>query len=240
MLHWSNLDNERFNLKTAKLSIDKSYYLQEILENFRKKGGELLIAQCDTSYSKRLFNLFEAGFILTDTTLTYSMDVESAYGQGRGTTSIDIYVADEAINDTLGEIASRAFHNYQSHYHNNPRLDRERCDEVYVDWAKNLVLRDDMADIVFACSYDGHIAGFSSLQIENEVGIAGLLCVDPNFKGKGIAKGLHQERLKWCREKNIKEFRVETSINNETYIRLLTNLGYRFHSAKYILHLNNF
>lgn len=240
MLHWSELDYERFNLKTAKIYVTEDLDLHTLITDFRKEGGQLLIAKCDTSYHQSLNQLFNEGFFVTDTILKYSMEVDSAQHDQYDSSSIDVQVADKSISHKLGEITKEAFQDYQSHYHNNPCLDSSLCDEVYEDWAKNLVIRDGMADAVFAGRYNGNIAGFASLKVQKEVAVAGLLCVDPEFEGEGVAKFLHQKRFEWCRDHEIRKFQINTSINNQKYINLLISMGYRFHSSVYVLHLNNF
>ncbi|NBC05216.1 MAG: GNAT family N-acetyltransferase [Bacteroidetes bacterium] len=240
MLHWSELDNERFNLKTAKIYVDEDIDIDTLLTDFRKEQGQLLIAKCDTSYKQSLNKLFDEGFFVTDTILKFSMDVDSSLDDNYDDSSIEVQVADKSISHKLGEITKEAFQDYKSHYHNNPCLDSSRCDEVYEDWAKNLVIKDGMADVVYACRYNGNIAGFASLKVQKEVAVAGLLCVDPEFEGEGVAKILHQKRFEWCRDHEIRKFQINTSINNQNYINLLINMGYRFHSAVYVLHLNNF
>lgn len=240
MLHWSDLDYKRFNLKTGKLSVVKDLKIHPLLSNFKKEGGQFLIAKCDTSLNQSLNKLFEEGFFVTDTILKYSINVDLASHDYSSFSSVEVQCADKSVSDKLGEIARKAFKDYQSHYHNNPRLDDKLCDEVYVDWANNLVLREDMADVVFTCLYNGNIAGFASLKVQNDVAVAGLLCVDPKFEGEGIARNLHQKRFEWCKEKGVKNFQINTSINNQKYINLLINMGYTFHSATYVLHFNNF
>lgn len=243
MLKWSDVDYKRFGLKTAKLSVDnQNLDIRSVLSTFKKNNGQLFIIRCDTTLFKTLYQLqYEEGFFLTDSMLNFSISIHTnATSSVSKKKEYEIVSADKDYSDLLSKIATKAFAGYLGHYHNNPRLNNKRCDEVYVDWSKNLVLRDDMADAVLVCRYNDSIVGFASLKLKNEVAVAGLLCVDPAFEGEGIATTLHQKRFEWCKEKGIRNFQINTSINNQKYINLLINIGYKFRSASYILHLNNF
>ena len=142
-------------------------------------------------------------------------------------------------NDTqlLKELSSEIFSQYHGHYHHNPFLDSELCNELYSDWAGNLVTKKTMADVVFICKVNGRAAGFSSLKINRKgIAIAGLLGVMPTYRKMGIGKWLHIKRFEWCLLQGIDRIHVETGINNKPYIHLLNHIGYTYHSANHIFH----
>jgi GNAT superfamily N-acetyltransferase len=243
MFVWSPLDEKRFGLKTAKLSINSSCNnISEQLTIFKREQGRLFIVRCDTGLSDTIFKLQTVGFFTTDTMLTFSISPDFLVKQDFKTnSSFEVVQAQEKDSDILASISRKAFAGYCGHYHNNPGLDKNHCDEVYVDWARNLVLNKSMADVVYMCRLKEFYTGFASLKVNAEgMAKAGLLGVVPSQKGKGISRLLHQKRFQWCIDNGIKEIQVETSINNKVYLNLLIGLGFKYVSAVQIFHLNNF
>jgi len=242
MISWSVLDEMRFGLKTAKLTIDSTDIdVFGEVENFKNGNGKLLIARCDSRLTGTLAQLQSLGFFLADSMLTFTIDPESIKHDYQNNPGTEVFLASKNDSECLAEIARKAFAGYRGHYHNNPSLDDNICDEAYIDWARNLVLGEKMADAVFLCRTGGKLVGFASLKVNEGGGAkAGLLGVLPEFRGKGVGKILHQARFQWCLNKDIREIHVETSLNNPIYINVLLRLGFEFFKGTQIMHLNCF
>lgn len=241
MIYWSEIDEKRFGLKTAKLSVCSAFPgLQSELNVFKANKGQLFIVRCDASLNETIFQLQQAGFFLVDTMLTFSLSREGLIAIDTPKEGVEVFVANSSHKTILNEIAAEAFSNYRGHYHNNPALSKTCCDEVYIDWAGNLVTRPNMADAVFISKVNGKYAGFASLKASGKRAKAGLLGIIPEFQGEGLSRVLHHQRFQWCIENGVKEILVETSLNNTKYINILFSMGYSFISGTQIFHLNNF
>lgn len=238
MFKWSDIDSRRFKLNTAKLIIeDQLADISPMVKIFHEKNGQLFIIRCNTFLTETIHQIQNAGFFLTDTMLTFSLSIQSVSLKKKYADKFEIVVARKGDSEMLGEIAKKAFFGYKGHYHQNPFLDDKLCDEIYVDWAKNLVTNKAMSDVVFIAKTGDKPIGFASLKVENRQAKAGLLGVIPEYRGMGISRVLHQERFLWCSKNSINLIRVESSISNKNYMNLLVKLGFNFHSSKYIFHL---
>jgi GNAT superfamily N-acetyltransferase len=170
--------------------------------------------------------------------LTFTINPTHFKGNDKKVKGLDIYLAHSEDSEALADISQKAFKGYRGHYHNNPFLDEKKCSEVYFDWARQLPLIKEMADAVFIARMDGASAGFASLKVmDNQIAKAGLLGVDPSYRGRRVSTMLHHERFKWCIENGIKEFEVETSLTNTNYISILNQIGFKIKSSVYIFHL---
>ena len=240
MYSWSKLDEKRFGLKTAKLSINsEDLDIPALVKSFKKQGGQLFIVRCNSILNKGIFELQKQGFFLTDTMLTFSINPSHFKEKKKKVKGLDICLAKSEDSEALAVLSQKAFKAYKGHYHNNPSLDDQKCSEVYSDWASQLPLKKEMADAVFIAKIDGAFAGFASLKIaDNKTAKAGLLGVDPEYRGKGISQHLHLWRFNWCQQNSLEEILVETSLNNKAYINILAKTGFKFISSIQIFHLN--
>ncbi len=238
MLKWSEIDYKRFHLKTAKLTIDDQHIdIAPIIEIFQKENGRLFIIRCNSGLNDVIHQLHKTGFFLTDTMLTYSINVKDSNLSKKYTDKFQIVNALADDSEILGEMAQSSFAGYRSHYHKNPFLDNQLCDQVYIDWARNLVIKEGMSDVVFIAKSGNKSVGFASLKVENGEAKAGLLGVIPEYRGLGISHILHQERFQWCKSNSINKIAVETSLSNINYITILSDLGFKLHSSKHVFHL---
>ena len=240
MFSWSSLDEKRFGLKTAKLSIiNDDVDVTQLVEEFKSKNGQLFIIRCRSSLTNKIYQLQNIGFFITDTILTFSTS-SCAIAKNKSGSNIEVSLATSKDGPFLEQIAKKAFKDYRGHYHNNPLLDDNKCAEVYIDWAQRLCKEKEIADAVFIARINKNPAGFASCKIiEKNTAKAGLLGVDPLFRRSGISCLLHYSRWKWCVENSVNEFYVETSLNNVNYINNLNKIGFHLCFSTQIFHLIN-
>ncbi|MDG5800645.1 GNAT family N-acetyltransferase [Marinilabiliaceae bacterium ANBcel2] len=242
MFQWSKIDEDRFGYKTAKWSItEKTSKTNEIINQFKLENGELLIVRVNAKLHSTLFQLQENGLFITDTMITLNLPVSKLNLKENNNSNIDITNATSGNQKIIKEITRMAFKEYKGHYNNNPLLDTNKCNEVYIDWSGKLVENKTMADEVFIAKINNNIIGYASVKVDDKrIAKTGLLAVLPQYQNQGVSKALNQHRLQWCKNEGINEIQVETSLNNVKYINILTGIGFKAKSSIHVLHLNNF
>jgi len=134
-------------------------------------------------------------------------------------------------------IAAAAFSGYGGHYHADPRLDDEQCDEVYADWAERSCVSKDVADEVLVAELDGQIVGFVTMRFnsddEAEVVLNG---VAPPAQGRGVYRSLMIRAMDLCASRGRTRIVISTQLTNVVVQKVWTRLGFELTSAYYTFH----
>ena len=138
--------------------------------------------------------------------------------------------------NSLVEIAKTAFAGYLSHYHADSRLNKQKSDESYLDWAIRSA-RKEIADEVLVAKSDGEIKGFLTLRKNSPSEVEGLLfAVSPEAQGQGIGRSLMRAAFRWAYEEGAKEFIISTQITNLASQNLWADLGMKTYRTLYTFH----
>jgi len=232
----SSLDEERFGIRTARASQVTLDSLPSVLNFCLRNDVRLLIARCDAS-GLRVAQAMEAeGFSLMDTLLYYAchltrLDIPQDCAK---ITVRPIAIGEE---EKVKVVAAKCFRNYLGHYHADARLDRSKCDEVYVSWAIRSCLSRDVADEVLVADRGGRIVGFAALRLNSkEEGEGVLFGVDPAVQRQGIYRSLLIRSLQWCLSKGTSRMLYSTQLANFGVQRVLTRVGFEPTHACYTFH----
>lgn len=221
----SNLDEARFGVRTAKGSVKSAAAVPQLLDFCYDNGVELAIVRCPTTEIKTAQRLESEGFFLTDTLLYFRYDVAKIplLEPPASITIRQIHLGEE---DAVGHVAADAFHNYRSHYHNDPYLDQTKCDEVYIDWAIRSCLAVSENAQVFVAVDDGKIVGFTTPRIESpDEATFWLTGIARAAQGRGIYALMETRGIAWLREKGIRWVINSTQIANHSMQKAYTHLG---------------
>ncbi len=231
----SVLDENRFKVKTAKaqqVSIDN---LDRVLELSRENGVEFLIARCHTDDLRVAQKMEEQGFLLMDTLVCYTRDLEKPLPLETPSANIRPFQMKEIEEILL--IGKKAFKGYCGHYHADPRLEPEKCDEVYVSWIKRSCLSKEVADEVLIAEDSEQILGFATIKINDESEIQGALyAVTPEAQGKGLCRSFMVASMLWGRLKGLKRLLYRTQITNIAAQKVLGRLGAELSYSAYTFH----
>jgi GNAT superfamily N-acetyltransferase len=223
----SDLDSQRFGVITAKTNLECLDDLKAT-ENFVIENSvELTIARVSSTNIAVVHAAMNAGFILMDTLAFYTYDLlNNHHIINRASPDVRLATRSDAI--MVKEIAGRAFHAYDAHYHADSRLDQRICDEVYADWAYRSCLLKSVADVVLLYEIDGKIAGFATVKLSplNQLAEGPLFAVDLPFRGQGVFKNLLQNALLWAKGKECSSFVYSTQITNIAVLRTLCREGF--------------
>jgi GNAT superfamily N-acetyltransferase len=235
----SGLDTERFGVKIARIS-EFGEPVAGMMKKLRGIGVKMAIARAKCSEPALINELEDNGFRIKDTQVTYRREIS----RGIGINSVvpDGFVIRESVeNDAVqaAVIAGEAFNNY-GHYMADARLDREKCGQIYPDWARRSCLDRGIADIVFVAEAGGRIAGFATYKIRKgaagEYAACGLGAVAREYRGIGVYPAIIYRALEWGAQKGLVWEEYSCLADNFSAGRAYTGAGFKPADAFVTMH----
>ena len=233
ILEW---DTNHFGFKVARMNATTSEELQPALDRCATLGVKLLIHRCSTDNLHFVHQLERHGFELMDTTVIYRLRLaDTQITPILGPAIIRPCLKTEA--DDVAAIARAVYVDFIGHFHQDPRLDRAKCDALYVEWARNMCLDQNLADIVLVAEMEGKIVGYDSHKIiKSNVAWGVMSGVSHQAQGKGIRKALMVASNNWCKSHGLERMEEEMNINNYRIQRVLVSGGFRLYASFYTFH----
>jgi GNAT superfamily N-acetyltransferase len=232
----SDIDKERFGIKTARAAQVTKDTFAYIMEFCCTHNVKFLIARCDADDMKIVQTMEANGFFLTDTLLYYRCNLRNRPTPpvSPGIVIRPSCTGDEEVVKTL---ASEAFRGYIGHYHADPRLDPKKCDEIYASWAYRSCVLGEVADQVLVAVLNGSLAGFITLKMNASIeGIMILAAVRQDAQGSGIYTALVSAAKEWCFQKGAKRVSTSTQLPNRAVQKEWTLQGFWLVHAAYTFH----
>ena len=232
----SELDEKRFGIKTAKALGVTAATLPGVLQFCIDHDVVLLIARCSADNLCAAQAMERAGFLLMDTLVYWSRDlVHTPLPDDKGRAPIRPVRPGEA--EQVRQVAAAAFRGYFGHYHADERLDDEKCDEVYADWAYRCATSRESTDEVLVAEIGGNIAGFMTVWMnsaeEGELGVAGTA---REARGQGVYSSLILGCLEWCKAHGVHTAIASTQIYHTAVQRVWAKAGFLPSHALYTFH----
>ena len=232
----SDIDKERFGIQTARVVGVTAESLSSVLEFCSKQHVKLLIARCSMFDLETAQTMERKGFLLMDTLVYYTLDLNKK----------DILSTNGAIyfrpihaeeEEEMISVAVESFRGYFGHYHADKRLDNNKCDEAYVDWARKAFISRGSNGNFQVAEADNRIVAFGVFRInspdEGELFLGG---IHPDFQGQGIYQAFLYRAMEWCLSKNAKRIVISTQINNIAVQKILTRFGFEIARGYYTFH----
>jgi len=232
----SPIDSERFGFQAAKGTMVAPSDVPAFLEFCTLNDVEFAIVRCSAQKLDIVQRLEHAGFFLTDTLVYYRRDLARvAIPQDDNPIAIRSYFPGDEVE--VGAVAAESFKGYYGHYHADSRLDRAKCDEVYVDWAVRSCLSRSVADDVFIAEDAGRVVAFAAMKMTGKDSAEGVLFgVAPVAQGRGIYRSLHIQALHWSLARGASWVDMPTQVTNLASRKIFTRLGYEPSYSFYTLH----
>jgi hypothetical protein len=191
----SKIDSERFGFKISKLNSFEPD-LKSQIKQLKINGVKLIISRINSNNIKLLNELEDLNFRIKDTQLTVTHSFSNTEKIIEDFSQINDVSIEEAMeNDTniIANLAYEAFKGY-GHYSVDEKLDKEKSNYIYKDWAQRSCTDKSVADYMFIAKINNQIAGFLTLKINNErgkvYGIQHLGAVDKNFRNYNVFRNL--------------------------------------------------
>lgn len=234
----SQLDTQRFGFKIAKLNLFNEDTAL-LIDKLKEVDVKMIIIRVDASDIEIINILEKIGFIVKDVQLIYNYvfkeDNEIKYYNKN-----NLILREFVENDLpqIIEITRHSFNNY-GHYFNDNKLDRVKCLEVYLDWAKNCCLNKTVADKVIVAEKDNKIAGYLAFKhfINENYTFASLGAVNPDFRKLGVFQAINIEGLKMARDLDLKSVRTNVLNTNYPVNGTYIDLGFKIIKSEITMHL---
>lgn len=232
----SDIDEERFGIRTAKSFNVTANNLEKIKVFCHDNNVKMLIARCPTNDFSAVHAMEREGFLLMDTLVYYFRDLTNIQ-LPLDTGKVMIRQLRSGEVDEIGAVAADAFRGYFGHYHADERLDNSKCDEVYISWAVNSCVSHDFADEVLVADLDGRVVGFATLRIRGSGESEGVLfCVDSSAQGLKIYRSFIIRGLEWSVSKGMRSMVVKTQLINIAVQKVWIRLGFEISGSYYTFH----
>ena len=180
MASLSDLDCQRFGIRVAKAKPESEAQWRDAIEFCRRQAVQLLIARIDASRMALAQHLEAGGAFLADVLVVYR---SSPVGHPPVPPAVRVRPCEPRDADAVRDLARKSFRGYYDHYHNDRRLPRSACDEVYADWAYRSCVDRGIADEVLIAEHEGRVAGFAALRLPSPLEADGMLFgVDPDAR----------------------------------------------------------
>jgi GNAT superfamily N-acetyltransferase len=135
--------------------------------------------------------------------------------------------------EALCQIASVVFEGF-GHYFANPRLDRDRCREIYVDWTRRTLSDTEFADKAFVYRDQGKpVALFCAKMVgagEGRYVRGGMGFVAPPFQREGVFKRLVSAAVCWAGEEGVGLDKNLVHSTNYPVNAVFTRIGFKLTS----------
>jgi GNAT superfamily N-acetyltransferase len=237
-LRFEELEQARFGYRMARLTLDSACGpadAERITEMCRSSGVEMLTLRVPTDKVALIQALEALEFRLMDCLVYYECSTD--YVSAVQPSSLEIRKATIEDAAPVAEIARLCFSDYSSHYHADPRLDRAKASEAYIDWAQRCCADREVALCVFVAVVSEAIAGFIALRQNSVTEGEGVLnAVHPRFAGAGIYGQLITRSKQWCRDNGMRRMVISTQIDNLKVQRTWSNRGFYLYKSYYTLH----
>lgn len=232
---FSTLDSERFGIRAARAHVVPET-LPRALDFCASEKIDLLIARCSTTDVVAAQRMESSGFLLMDTLVYYAFDLSSkTIPQDAGKFLVRRLKPED--KDEIEAIAASAFRGYIGHYHADPRLDRQKCDETYASWAERSVTLKTAADEVLVAEHNTAVAGFATLRVNSPQECEGLLyAVAPAYQKLSVCPALMIHSLHWCLSQGAERMVISTQVTNVSMQKVWCRVGFEPSHSYYTFH----
>ena len=236
-IHLSKFDEKRFGIRTAHAANITQGNLREVMDFCKENHVVFLVARCETSEMRAVHTMQREGFLLMDTIIRYSIDIDNIVPEIPNVEIFPVQPVQPGEEDAVQALALETFSGYRSHYHVDERLDPEKCDGIYASMAYEACFKNEETSIVHVCKMDGQIVGFEIYNIPSPgVGDAVLKGIAPSVQKLGVGWSFVLPTLEWLQSKGVKVTYGSTQITNITSQKHMVYLKYQPANSIYTFH----
>lgn len=237
----SDIDTARFGFKIAKIN-DFDSDIGMLLTQFKKSGIKLIISRINSGNIKLINELEDFNFRIKDTQLTVSHNMENTELLFDEFSKIKDVIIQEAQENDVDDVANLSFNSFRGygHYAADNRMDIEKSNDIYKDWARRSCIDKKVADYMFVAKVGNKVVGFLSLKIEREnekiFGIQHLGAVDKNYRNYNVFRLLILKCLMNGIESKHDWQQSFLLSTNYPVLRSYLKLGFKISGSNHTLH----
>ena len=235
-LNLSEIDEQRFGVRTALAHSITREDLPEVSRFCLENNVQFSIARVKTNHLDVVQAMEADGYRMMDTLVYYAFKYAPKNIPEDKSNHVIRPIEPKDL-DEVTAIVTESFKGYYGHYHADPSLADDKCDEVYIDWSRQSVTSKELADEVLVVVGDNRLNGFATLRRNSDIEGEGVLFgVAPHAQGQGIYKTMMIHGMKWCREQDAERMVVSTQITNIAVQKVWSRLGFEMDHSYYTLH----
>jgi hypothetical protein len=215
--------------------------LQATLDALKQRGVRHVSARADVADVELVAILEAAGFRLMDALVTYTTRPRKEPPNPVREVGTIRDFEDEDGPELL-QITAEAYRGFRGRFHLDPHIPDDRCDELYVEWARQCLARTMADTILVSEGSDRQILGFLAFRRREPVSSVGGVPVFGGGLGAcrtdtpGAYAGLIRAGTVWAHERDgVAE--CQTQNYNFPTIRIYEAVGAHYVRAEYTLHL---
>jgi GNAT superfamily N-acetyltransferase len=232
----SKIDSDRFGVPTVKCLLAPCDSVKDVLDRSVALGAGLAILRVPVELHDHVRELESAGSILCDTLVYTGRNITSEVAPDPGG-GLVIRDANPSDATEVAQVASEAFHRYDSHYRNDPRLRSEDVDQIYPSWAANCCTNPNVADKVLLVEAEGKVIAFGALKKLEAGCLDGVLFgVLPEYRGRGLLVSLIRHSMAWGIQEGCNKMEYSTHLTNIGALKVLTKLGFSIDHCVHTFH----
>jgi ribosomal protein S18 acetylase RimI-like enzyme len=202
--------------------------------------ADFVSARCAVDDLRNLDALTGQGLRVVDTALLLSVGpilTDSGLSSPSSCAEFSVGLAEEPDADTIAQMASHSL--TQSRFHLDPRFPNDLASKIKYEWGKALAL-GERGDRCMVARQGKQVRGFLGVVSPDSsprISIVDLIAVDPEVRSQGVGRLLVNALL---RDAVSGGYRVQvgTQAANTRAVAFYEALGFRLHSAQYVLHSN--
>lgn len=211
----SDLDTNRFGVLTVKAdAFDSEEQIEECFSFCKKNDAALLIARTDASNTKLTHAMERHGALLCDTLVYYEVLTRKALVGESDSSEITIREINQEDREIVIKISKEAFSGYFGHYHSDPKLNRQDCDDTYVSWCESILKSADPSNKILVAEDAAGICGFLTMRVHDDRMELVLSGVDQRAVGRGVYRRMIHAGVKFALDNQFKRVFTSTQISN--------------------------
>lgn len=244
-------DSEHFGLNIGKLELalfnsklspaharaSRQYLFQKIKKEAATQNLNVIFARIGLNQLLTIQSLEKEGAIITDVLLSFYINPKRGTKPVVSSSFAKVVEASKIDRQALREMSREIFK--IDHFHADPYLPRNRCDELYAKWISNCL--DGSVDKVLVAKKGAEVQGFITCRVEPiangySYGVIDLIGVKKEHMRKGIGFLLVGKALRYFSDFTRSVY-VGTSATNIAATRLYQSMGFKQIFPEATLHL---
>jgi ribosomal protein S18 acetylase RimI-like enzyme len=232
-LRISALETHRLGVRVGRVEAVTGADVPEMLDWARGEAVEFLVVRTDAADVEAALALMAISALCASSEIHYKGTTDPR--PFPSTCEISPVVPSE--REAVIALATAAFRAYPSHYRMSTRLDPERVEATYSNWAENC-LDNQAAELTLVARSAGKIVGFSSFARIDTGGVRLVLgAVDPAARGQHVYTQLTLAGMGWAHDRGLRWILAITQVGNIPAQRSWVAAGLSPDSATNTYHL---
>ena len=155
----------------------------------RIRNIEHVSSSAKTKDYKTTYALEACGFRLVDSIVRFGYDLENYKKNNQNFDKFNVRRYHELDYNKLIKLGTDVFSNYPNRFLNDGTFEKEKCDQMYIEWLKNSI--KGYSDILLVAEKDNKILGFSTIKNKRIVKERDIFIAERQISGvSGKSRGL--------------------------------------------------